>query len=253
MWEPSVGVWAWGLRTVRVIGARTGRIWARLARRSRRDERGSALVEAAIILPVIALLTFGAIDFGIGFNQKAGLDSAVRSGARVGATERLVDNPPVCSGTPPCNTQLGVDVAAAVNTALTKLSSVPQLTNLFVYRIDGGTHLPLSVTDKATCLAQKVPHNPSDASCIYFDVDPANAHQFDVTKPHGTWPDDTNPGADYDRLACPQDGSLVYGSASAADRIGVTITGKFHFLTGMIGTTVNLTASAANQLEPNGC
>src|SRR5690348_11814441 len=81
-----------GSITVRVIGARTGRIWARLARRHRRDERGSAMVEAAIILPLIVLLTFGLIDFGIGFNQKAGLDSASRAGVRLGATDTTTDN-----------------------------------------------------------------------------------------------------------------------------------------------------------------
>ncbi len=34
-------------------------------------------MEAAIIVPLLMLLTFGAIEFGIGFRQKGGLESVV--------------------------------------------------------------------------------------------------------------------------------------------------------------------------------
>jgi Flp pilus assembly protein TadG len=51
--------------------------------RARRGERGSTIVEAAIILPVLILLTFGAIEFGIGFRDSAAVASSTRSGARI--------------------------------------------------------------------------------------------------------------------------------------------------------------------------
>jgi hypothetical protein len=55
--------------------------WA-AARRARRDEGGSAVVEAAIIIPIITLLTFGAIEYGIAFRESAGVKAASRAGAR---------------------------------------------------------------------------------------------------------------------------------------------------------------------------
>jgi len=46
------------------------------------NERGVAIVEFAIILPVLLLLVFGIIQFGFIFNGQITLTSAVREGAR---------------------------------------------------------------------------------------------------------------------------------------------------------------------------
>ncbi len=55
-------------------------------RRVLRDTRGTAVVEFAIIFPVLAMLVFGVIDFGRAFFLRNNLVSAVREGARYGAT-----------------------------------------------------------------------------------------------------------------------------------------------------------------------
>ena len=46
-----------------------------------RGERGVALVEFALLLPFVALLVFGTIDLGRGFNQQNRLKNASREGA----------------------------------------------------------------------------------------------------------------------------------------------------------------------------
>jgi hypothetical protein len=51
--------------------------------RARREERGSVIVEAAIVVPLLILLTFGAIEFGIGFRDSAAVAGSTRSGARI--------------------------------------------------------------------------------------------------------------------------------------------------------------------------
>lgn len=61
--------------------------------RSLRDERGSALIEFAVTLPVLALLVLGIARFGITFNNYIALTDAVRAGARQLATGRGVTNP----------------------------------------------------------------------------------------------------------------------------------------------------------------
>lgn len=53
-----------------------------------RDERGQALTEFALVLPILALLLFGVIQFGITFNNYLTLTDAVRAGARKGAVAR---------------------------------------------------------------------------------------------------------------------------------------------------------------------
>lgn len=62
--------------------ARTARC-RRLSFRS--DERGAAIVEFAIIFPVLIVLLFGVIDFGRAFFVRNNLIAAAREGARAGA------------------------------------------------------------------------------------------------------------------------------------------------------------------------
>ena len=51
-----------------------------------RDERGGALVEVALILPVFAMLLFGMLSGGSLYNRKMELTQAAREGARYGMT-----------------------------------------------------------------------------------------------------------------------------------------------------------------------
>jgi Flp pilus assembly protein TadG len=53
----------------------------------RRDdnERGAALVEFALILPVLVMFVFGIVEFGRAYSARIQLTSAVREGARAAA------------------------------------------------------------------------------------------------------------------------------------------------------------------------
>lgn len=51
-------------------------------RRRERADRGAAMVEMAIILPILIMLVFGIIQFAIAFNRTQGLHAAAREGAR---------------------------------------------------------------------------------------------------------------------------------------------------------------------------
>ena len=55
-----------------------------------RNENGQAMVEFAIVAPILLLLVFGIIQFGIAFNHSLTLTDAVRAGARQGAVSRTV-------------------------------------------------------------------------------------------------------------------------------------------------------------------
>jgi Flp pilus assembly protein TadG len=56
----------------------------RPARRAARD-RGAAAVEFALLLPLLALLVFGIVDFGRALNAQITLTQAAREGARMAA------------------------------------------------------------------------------------------------------------------------------------------------------------------------
>lgn len=57
--------------------------WGRT--RPPRDERGVALVEFALIAPVLMMLVVGMLDAGVAYNQKQSIGHAAREGARYGA------------------------------------------------------------------------------------------------------------------------------------------------------------------------
>lgn len=78
------------------------------------SERGQSLTEFALALPILALLLFAVIQFGIVFNNYVTLTDATRAGARQGAVARRLSNPALATTTavvnsacgkpnPPCN------------------------------------------------------------------------------------------------------------------------------------------------------
>jgi len=53
--------------------------------RTKREERGAAAVEFAILLPLLVMLVFGIVEFSILYNRQQGLHAAAREGAREAA------------------------------------------------------------------------------------------------------------------------------------------------------------------------
>lgn len=70
------------------------------------NEKGIATVEFALILPVLATLSFGIVDFGMLMTNQASLVNASRDGARAGI---LLTDPPMTE----------TDITAVVKDALT--------------------------------------------------------------------------------------------------------------------------------------
>lgn len=85
--------------TARSRRDRSDRRGGRTPRRAS-GERGAALVELVIILPVFLLLVFGAITGALAYEHKSETVQAVRDGSRFGATTPLeqCDDVSVCGG-----------------------------------------------------------------------------------------------------------------------------------------------------------
>jgi Flp pilus assembly protein TadG len=58
-----------------------------------RDASGATLIEAAIITPLLLMLTFSIVDFGALFYVYLALENGVSQAARYGITGQLMDDP----------------------------------------------------------------------------------------------------------------------------------------------------------------
>ena len=56
-----------------------------LLRRRHRRERGQSLVEFSLVVPVLTLILFGTLEFGLAFNHDLTVEYATREGARTGS------------------------------------------------------------------------------------------------------------------------------------------------------------------------
>ena len=64
---------------------------SRRVARFARGERGAALVEFAIVLPILLMIVFGIVDFARAFYTQNNLTSAVREGARWASVQPIAN------------------------------------------------------------------------------------------------------------------------------------------------------------------
>lgn len=67
------------------------------------DEGGAAIVEFALVTPLLLVLVFGMLSGGLSYNRKLALTNAVREGSRYGSTLAVAQAPPL---TPTCANQI---------------------------------------------------------------------------------------------------------------------------------------------------
>jgi Flp pilus assembly protein TadG len=62
-------------------------------KRTIKNERGQTMTEFALVLPILLVLLFGIMQFGIIFNNYVALTDAARAASRKGAVSRSASNP----------------------------------------------------------------------------------------------------------------------------------------------------------------
>jgi Flp pilus assembly protein TadG len=199
------------------------RLRARLAARGiARDERGAAMVELGVMLMMLAILAFGIVEFGAAWNRKLQVETAARSGARVGSSlgnTRLAD----------------YGLLQAVRSALNDIG----LTNVdyvIVFKSTASDGTIPTGCDSATPTSQT-------GSCnVYTGAYVQNMNQADFT---GTV---SCTGTSPDRFWCPVGRQNV--QSIGADYLGVKVRAKYVTITGIFHSPFAVTASAIMRLEP---
>src|SRR5438067_13600377 len=93
-------------------------------RRAVRSERGQALVEAALLLPILCVLAMGAIDFGRAYYTYTELANAAREGAICASLRTLCPGGAGAAATAEVGTSLPGGVTTAVTGGASPGSSV---------------------------------------------------------------------------------------------------------------------------------
>jgi hypothetical protein len=196
------------------------------ALRARQTERGSVIVEAAIVVPLLIMLTFGAIEYGLAFRDSASIAAATRSGARIASAMPAANCTPALCGT--VNSDGFWDASRnGVNLALKDLThSVP--IELIIFQADPTTGKPIGNTSYEAC-----------TNCYIYQWNAATK-AFNSTT--------TNNASSY-WTAAEQKTDICAGTT---DAIGVYIKAKHSFLTGLFGTATTYDHVTVMRLEPAG-
>jgi hypothetical protein len=197
-------------------------------RRRRRSERGAVAVEAALVVPILAMMLFGIIEVTMLVRDDLALTSASRTGARVasaaagagpGTCETGPDAPPCTSASSPALAQAAADAIQRAGSAMPK----DAIDYILVYRAnsaglpgaEGSTTMPSSCAGVSNCVQ-------------FVWRDSADAFRY----ASGAW-----------------DSRTIDGCVNESDTLGVYIHATHKTVTGLFGS-IGLADRAVMKFEP---
>lgn len=198
------------------------------------DDKGSALLETAIVTPVFIALLFGILEFGLLMRVYLTVSDTVLDGARVGAVQ----------GPNPTSTGATADFST-VKSLRESLGGIPidQIDRIVIFRggpASAGTPMQQvpggCKSSGGSSTAMKC--NVYDAQDAFMAVQVGDVAYFECDSagdPACGW----NPD---DRLDGPKASDIEY--------VGVYVAIDYQFVTGLYGTSKNLDAAAIQRIEP---
>jgi Flp pilus assembly protein TadG len=194
-----------------------------LRRRGRGGERGAALVELSICATLLIVIAFGIVEFGNAWNRKLEVETAARSGARVGSS-------------------LGADRTADYG-LLTATDSV--LNDIGLSNVNYVVVYKSTTADgsrPASCKGSP-PTSQIGLCNVYTGTQLAslNANDFTATCTGNT-------GTALDHYWCPTGRQAV--QSLGADYLGVYVNAKYNTITGVFHSPFTLSSVAVMRLEP---
>jgi Flp pilus assembly protein TadG len=197
------------------------------ARRRLCGDEGAALIEAAFVTPVFFLLIFGVLEFGGAFRTYLTLSNVTTTASRTAA---VAGN--------------DVDADAQVLTSIKKESAAIQVSSIqrvVVYHAAGPTSAVPAGCAGGTATAGTGSPSYTGACNVYTSADittPANASTCAVTSPARFW--------------CPSVRKVAAsGTNGPPDYVGIYVSVKHSYLTGLFGKSLSLTSTTVAKLEPS--
>ena len=180
--------------------------------RGRRDgERGAVLVETAILIPIIIMITFGLIEFSMVYQSSSTGAAAARAAARTASAEAKLPN-------------YATDAAAAAATALKTIGS-DEPVEMWVYKATTSAIPDRTATRVSACAPRTASSTPGIP----------RVKKFDTASPGGGgWPYTSQQACD----------------VSSWDSVGVYVKLSHKYLTNLFGASITLTDHAVFRLEP---
>lgn len=193
-------------------------------------QRGSTLVEAALVAPVFFMLIFGILEFGFLFKDRLTTDNAARVGARSASVAGAADE---------ADFIILQSVAHGLNTM-----DPSQINRVIIYKADNPDD-PVP----PLCLTSGSQSGPVDYCNSYQPA--AFAQEFYASD--GTENDYFGcvTATSADRFWCPGDRDVSL-AAPPPDYVGVYVETSHAFITGFFGDGKTLSQTAVVRLEPEG-
>jgi Flp pilus assembly protein TadG len=200
------------------------RLMRQRRRRRARGERGAALVEFALLSPVLILVVAGVLEFGMAWRDSMTVSNALRSGARVGSNagrERSAD----------------YDVLKSIEAAMKEIPDTARVQRIVIYKANTSNSVPT-----ASCMAGTPSSSPSAPCNVYTGAD--------LTRPASDFAGTTSCGASApDRFWCPV--TRQNQQALGADYLGVWMQVRYNYVTHVFpGTGLTIRDRAIMRLEP---
>ena len=121
-------------------------------------ERGAVLVETAILIPVVLMITFGLIEFSSAYQSSSTATAASRSAARTASAEALLPT-------------YATDAAAAAATALKQVPA-DEPVEMWIYKANDNGYPGRTVTDFSTCTTNCIKYNWLSATRAFDTANP---------------------------------------------------------------------------------
>lgn len=204
-----------------------GRAVSSVAHRLRRPrcERGAVLVEVAMILPVLMIISLAVLELGMGWKASITVSSATRSGARVASNLGRAYS---------ADEQALLAVSAA-------LRSIPadQVERVVIFRATGASaNVPLACLSGSALAAG----GSSSSGCnVYSGADLDNLDSLAFTENC----------LGRQRFWCPTNRVNLQSAPAGLDWVGVYIKVDVAASTSMFGATIGIDDTTIMRIEPN--
>lgn len=188
-------------------------------RRIAHGDRGATLVEAALALPVLFLVIFGILEYGLAFSSYHAVSNAARDSGRQATI----------SGD---NTGADFNILQAIGVGLSAVNE-SDIERIVVFKASGpGDTVPAScaagIAVVGVCNVYTADHLSWELD--QFGCDPAS-----------------NPVRDPDRFWCPRDRKVAV--IDPPDYVGVYIAVRHDFTTGLFGDGMNFEDTVVSRME----